>query len=137
LKERFKLSLHHEQKVLPVYELRIAKTGSKLQAVGEGHSSMDSSNGHWSAQHMSMPAFVALLSNQTSRPVLDKTGLSGFFNFELQFTPENEPSETNSTDTGPSIFTAVEQQLGLKLVPEKSPVDILFIDHLEKVPTDN
>lgn len=138
LSDRFKLSLHREQKVLPVYALQVARNGPKLQAApADGHNSMHSNNGHWTGQHISMASLAETLSNQTSRPVLDKTGLNGFFNFEFQFTPDNGRADANSSDTGPSIFTAVEEQLGLKLVPEKDAIDILIVDHLEKVPTEN
>ena len=136
--ERFKFTHHREPKILPVFALRRAKAGPKFQPAAEdAHNSLDGNNGHWKAQHVSMANLAEMLSNQTSRPVVDKTGLSGFFNFEFQFTSGNKRADPDSNDTGPSIFTAVEEQLGLKLVPEKDTVDILIVDHVEKVPTEN
>jgi bla regulator protein BlaR1 len=68
------------------------------------------------------------------RPVLDKTGLEGFFDLTLDWTPDTAPP--NSTATGPSIYTALEEQTGLKLEPRKAPFEFLFIDHVEK-PAEN
>ena len=145
LADRFKLAVHREQKMLPLYELRVTKHGPKLQAIqSDGHNSLTSHWGRWSAQDISMSQFAESLSRQTARPVLDKTGLSGFFNFELRFTPDDngphmpdQPAQPVAETIGPSIFTAVEEQLGLKLVPKKGPVEILVVDHVERIPTEN
>jgi uncharacterized protein (TIGR03435 family) len=74
-----------------------------------------------------------MLTTQLGRPVLDRTQLTGNFSFELYFTPEN------STDVGsePSLSGAVREQLGLRLEARKAPVELLIIDHVEKVPTGN
>jgi uncharacterized protein (TIGR03435 family) len=137
LSERFKLVLHHEERQLPVLELRVARNGPKLQATkfpGDHSSTSSHQIGHVSAQNLNAEQIAGMLSTAAGRPVLDKTGLSGRFDFELQFTPNDAPE---SDASGPSIFTAVQEQLGLKLVPAKGPVDILVVDHLEKVPTEN
>ena len=69
-----------------------------------------------------------LLTRELDRPVVDKTGLTGKYDFTLQFTP----AASESTDsTAPSIFTAIQEQLGLKLEPQKAPMDVLVIDHIE------
>ena len=79
------------------------------------------------------------LSRLLGRPVLDQTGLSGLFDFVLEWSP----TEANGTDpegelpVGPSLFTAVQEQLGLKLESHKAPVEFLVIDRAEKVPTGN
>ena len=65
------------------------------------------------------------------QPVVDKTGIDGEYELKLSFAPEGKES------TLPSVYTAVQEQLGLKLEPQKFPVNILVIDHLEKVPTEN
>ena len=78
-----------------------------------------------------MSRFTMLLSRQLRQAVLDKTGLSGAYEVDLQWTPDD------SGDSGPSVFSAIQDQLGLKLEPHKSPVEILVIDHAEKVPVAN
>ena len=64
------------------------------------------------------------------RPVFDKTGFSGYYDFTLNWSPAN--IELDATDSRPSIFTALEEQLGLKLQPQKAPVDFLVIDQAER-----
>ena len=83
-----------------------------------------------------MNRLAALLSRMTRMPVLDKTGLTGFYQFDLRYADEvsKTPAETPA---GPSIFTAVQEQLGLKLESKKGPVDVLVIEHAEKVPLEN
>jgi uncharacterized protein (TIGR03435 family) len=79
------------------------------------------------------------LSSQVGAPVMDMTGLAGGFDFKLEFVPENlaaDPSSLNSDAGGPSIFRAVEEQLGLKLKSSKGAVEVLVIDRVER-PTDN
>jgi uncharacterized protein (TIGR03435 family) len=80
-----------------------------------------------------MDRLASTLSQQgLGRVVLDNTGLTGKYDFKLSWAPENVAADTNSTDTsGPSIFTAVSEQLGLKLEPQKGPVPTLIIDHIE------
>lgn len=70
-----------------------------------------------------------LLCRETGRPVLDRTGLAGKYDFTLEFEPT---AKMGKEDSGrPSVFTALEEQLGLKLVPAKEPVDVLVIDSIE------
>ncbi len=146
LAERFKLALHREEKVLPVYALVVAKSGLKVKAVqSDGHTSSNSTRGHLTSQNASMSKFAEVLSRHTDRPVVDQTGVKGAYDFKLEWTPDDKPSRppeqadgivTNET-SAPSIFTALQEQLGLKLEARKAPVDILVIDHAEKVPTEN
>ncbi len=135
LADRFKLAFHREKKMLPVYELRVGKNGPKMRAVdSDGNSSMNTRRGEFVAEKTSMRGFAETLSNELSRPVLDKTGLSGAFNFTLQFASDDSaPDDAASA----SIFTAVKEQLGLQLVATKGAIDCLIIDHAEKVPTEN
>ena len=143
LADRFKLTFHRESKELPVYALVVGKGGSKLQEVEFGRGSTSGSPGHLEATRIAIRNLTEFLSRQTGRPVLDMTGLKGFYNFTLNFTPEAAPSapspETPIVESavGPSLFTAVQEQLGLKLEPRKTPVEILVVDHAEKVPTEN
>lgn len=87
-----------------------------------------------------------VLSNQLRRSVQDQTGLKGVFDFELEREPDTETQSTGGDDapapspearTGPSIFTAIEEQLGLKLEPRKGPVEVIVIGHVESTPTEN
>jgi uncharacterized protein (TIGR03435 family) len=158
LADRFKLTLHRESKVLPVYALVVGKSGPKLkeaEAVGGMRMSMGPKGLQLSGK-VSLTMLVDALSRFTDRPVIDMTELKGTYDIDLSFKPEGGPggpgffgpggpgpggdgerkSPPDSMDT-PSIFTAVQETLGLKLEGRKSPVDILIIDHAEKVPTEN
>src|SRR5207249_8357929 len=106
-----------------------------------------------------MAGIVDLLARQLDRPVLDQTGLKGNYDFTLDYTPEEGqgmmlppgipppapppgPAETHAaanpdSSSGPSLFAAVQAQLGLKLEPKKGPVDLVVVDRLEKIPTEN
>ena len=129
---------------LPVYALVVGKDGSKLQEVEFGRGSTSASPGKLTATSIAIRNLTEFLSRQTSRPVLDMTGLKGFYSFTLNYTPDEAPSSPRP-DTGPlaesavgaSLFTAVQEQLGLKFEARKAPVEILVIDHAEKIPTEN
>jgi uncharacterized protein (TIGR03435 family) len=146
LAERFKLSLHSGTKELPVYALVIAKGGPKLH---EGkHSVMRLGKGELTSQGVGIALLARALSRQLSRPVLDKTGLMGYYEFTLHWTPDESqtfigfdgtiiPDNAPPPDSsGLSVFAAVQEQLGLKLESQKGPVEILVIDHVEK-PSEN
>ncbi len=145
LAERFHLTMHHEARELPVYALVIGKNGTKLKEVGYGNSSTNSSPGKIVANKALMSNLANLLSRQFERPVIDMTGLKGFYDFELQWTPDEgaampKPGEGGAlTDsaTGPSLMVALQQQLGLKLEMRKAPVDILVIDRVDRIPKEN
>ena len=173
LADRFKLSLSHATKELPVYELVIAKNGPKLHEakagdtypngikgpdgrVRSGMGLMQMGRGQLTGQGVPIANLVHMLSQQLGRDVLDKTGLKGNYDFTLQWTPDQNqggmfrgpepggpgagspgPDSAPAPDaSGPSIFTAVQEQLGLKLDSQKGPVDILVIEHIEK-PSEN
>ena len=129
LADRFALRAHYSTRILPVYELRIAKSGNKMKksAVNAGGSAMFS-NGKIEAQSTSMTMLALNLSGMMGHTVVDKTGLQGSYDFALEWAPEG----ADPSDSRPSIFTAFEEQLGLKLVATKGPVDVLVIDHVEK-----
>ncbi len=129
LADRFALRAHSSTRILPVYELRIAKSGCKMKksAVDAGGNAMFS-NGKIEAQSTSMTMFALNLSGMMGRVVVDKTGLQGGYDFALEWAPEGAAP----TDPRPSIFTAFEEQLGLKLVATKGPVDVLVVDGIER-----
>jgi uncharacterized protein (TIGR03435 family) len=166
LADRFELKLSHTTKELPAYALVIAKTGPKLHEAkpddnyptgikgpdGRAHPGvMRMSPGELTGQGIAIKFLVRLLSEQLGRGVLDQTGLKGNYDFTLKWTPEpgegmmlGGPEGANPgpesapppESSGPSIFTAIQEQLGLKLEPTKAPAEVLVIDHVEK-PSEN
>lgn len=147
--ERFHIQMHHETRELSVYALVIAKDGSKL-IKGDGDPAHPQRMGFSGAYGQTMSgggtnATLADLAGELQRltldrPVVDRTGLTGTFSIQLTFTRENPDAMGLSPDlpdnAAPSIFVALQQQLGLKLDPEKAPVDVLVVDHAEK-PSDD
>jgi uncharacterized protein (TIGR03435 family) len=136
LTDRFKLAVHRESKVMSAYALIAGKNGSKLHAVEPGGGShRNSDGGKLTAQRVSMPQLADFLARHLDRPVVDKTELPGVFDFELRWAQDD--SHSTDSASGPSIFTAVQEQLGLKLQSQKLPVEILVVDHAERIPTEN
>jgi uncharacterized protein (TIGR03435 family) len=142
LADRFHLAMHSETRELPIYNLMVAKGGSKLGAVQQSGSSVNTGNGRIEVQMSNSVAVLAdELSKVAGRDVVDKTGISGRYDLKLHWTPDDRSAvaatdATSSPDSGPSLFTALEEQLGLKLEPAKVPVQVLVIDHIE-LPSEN
>lgn len=154
LADRFKLAAHWETREMPVYALVIAKSGPKLQATKEtkGNSGTSTSIHGPSAQITATNLTLAewaetltqSLSGQLGRVVIDKTGIEGKYDLTLKWTVDSGTASASNgtdgaaspTDAGPSIFTAIQEQLGLKLEPAKAPVKVLIIDHAE-MPSEN
>jgi uncharacterized protein (TIGR03435 family) len=137
LADRFRLKVHHETRELPVYALVQAKSGFKLkQAQGaENLYGMFTNRGLISIRGGPIGArFIVGLSNFVGRIVVDRTGLTGYYDITLKWTPDG--SQTSDPNAPPDLFTALEEQLGLKLVATRAPVDVLVIDHVER-PTEN
>ncbi len=139
LADRFRLKLHRETKPVQTYVMEVAKNGPKLER-GDGHGSKTSNGrGDIVATNATMDRFAEILSRQMDLPVVNRTGLDGVFNLKLQWTPESarppKPGDGAQIE-GPSIFTAIQEQLGLRLRAEKTAVEVLVIDHVEK-PTEN
>jgi len=133
LATRFGLAVHPQETSMPVYLLVLDKNGPKLQPSDSATTNLRSGRGLISIQGGS-DAFDVLtfeLSWRLGRPVLNRSGLSGPYHIELTWSPDDNPSPSN-TPAGPSIFTAIQEQLGLKLQPAKAPVPTLVIDHAEK-----
>lgn len=132
LVDRFKLKFHHEVKQLPVYSLVVAKTGPKLAphtgpSGPSGRTLFSSGKATMSATAAPISALAENLGQAVGRTVLDKTGLQGLFDFTLEWVPD----QTAASD-GPSIFTALQEQLGLKLEAARGPGDVIVIDSAEK-----
>jgi uncharacterized protein (TIGR03435 family) len=168
LEDRFRLKVHRETREVPVYALTVAKGGSKLQRVAEGGCTpLDYStfprpplppgkkycdgivggrkgpNTTLSADEATVDNFSKLLGLVLDRPIVDKTGLPGKYNFHLEFAvDETTPGVLDGfgpPSDGPpaaSIFTVVQEQLGLKLEPTKGPREFLVLDHVER-PSEN
>lgn len=143
LKERFKLTLCHETKDAPIYELVVAKGGSKIQedTTSAGLVMMMTGRGKVTAQKVPVTAFLPLLGTLTGRPVVDKTGLPSTYAFKLDWTPDpgeggppgpRGPDATPPDPSGPSLFTALQEQLGLRLQSAKGPVENLVIEGAER-----
>jgi uncharacterized protein (TIGR03435 family) len=132
IQERFHLAYHHETQNRKGYALVIAKGGPKLKpSKGEGGYGYIVTDGI-KAQNRSVTFLAGVLAFPLGQPVVDQTGLKGNFDFDLNYAPM---AATDSTQ--PSIFTAVEEQLGLKLEKKMVPVEMFVIDHVDRVPTEN
>ncbi len=164
--DRFKLKIHRETRQGPVYELILGKGSPKLKPLREGtctpvligHTLPPVAPGQHYCRNLVSPRSVdfeggtlamlaGLLALILDRPVIDKTGITDYFAIQLRFSPDDSaPSRTAPADPGapatvrdpddPGIFQAIQEQLGLKLVPAKGPVDVLVIDHIER-PSEN
>ncbi len=149
LKERFKLEVHRETREFSVYALTVGKNGPKFResASTEDGSSTKSGRGHMEAQRIKMSGLAASLSYWAGRPVVDMTGLNGRYDLTLDFVPDpalsmkgtfaEKEAERTDRPEGPSIFTAVMEQLGLRLEPRKAPIEVLVVDRMERTPTEN
>ncbi len=133
LADRFHLAVHRETRQLPVYDLVVGKTGPRLQAASVGPSK--TMLGQLIAKKMNMTTLASILSFDVKRPVRDETALKGEFAFTLEWTPGLGESDAGASSR-PSLFTAVQEQLGLKLESAKGPVEVVVIDRLEK-PSEN
>jgi uncharacterized protein (TIGR03435 family) len=152
LSDRLHLRFHHETKEMPVYALMLDKAGPKLTphaAANAGQVWIDQTEEK--ALHVKMKAtsvpmdyFAFRLGLAMDRPVIDQTGLQGPYDFNLEYTRQLPPefpagAKLNGEEpdtSGPSIYAAVKQQLGLDLRPQKGQADVIVIDHIEK-PTEN
>jgi uncharacterized protein (TIGR03435 family) len=147
LADRFKLTLHRETKELKFYALTVAKNGPKLQSAKEGDRSSDHGLERFRGDltefanllslRLSMPMpmtddpSVPIRATGVPPPVLDKTGIKGVFDISVGIKPEP------GADTFVLWQRVLEEQLGLKLESQKGPVEVLVIDHAERVPTEN
>jgi len=141
LADRFQLAFHKESKLFPGYALMVAKKGFKLTPVEDaGSHSTSSRKGHLTAQRTSIARLAEFLANNLGMPVEDMTGLTGVFNFELDWTPDNTQAaakpDSEFAEPGPSLFTALQEQLGLRLETRKIPAEVLVIDWAER-PSEN
>jgi uncharacterized protein (TIGR03435 family) len=151
--DRFGLKSHRERKEVSGYAVVLSKDGPKFtiekkpDQPGKDDGRVGAGRGMARGHMISSALFAQALSLYLERPVLDQTGIDGLFNFELRWTPDETepqlggpalPAGTHSTDlAGPSLITALQEQLGVKLVKQRSEIDMFVIDHLQEVPTEN
>jgi uncharacterized protein (TIGR03435 family) len=136
LADRFQLKVHRETKDLPVYALIVAKNGTKIRASADGDVTRsgltmrraDGGKTEITGTRVPLAVLVKTLSNQVGRTVLDLTGLQGNYDFKMAFAPDLSPADAD----GPSLFTALQEQLGLRLDSQKGPVEVLVIDSVQK-----
>lgn len=128
LEDRFRLAVHSETRQRPVFVLTVAKGGPKLRPSDGGDGFLGRrGSGPLTGRKASMTGLAATLSTLMGRKVLDHTGLSGVYDFTLEFAPPN------ATDSPlPVLVTALQEQLGLRLESANGPVEVLVVDHAEK-----
>ena len=128
----FKLAVHRETKETSGYALVVAKSGPKLKEATDARTqdgSISAGRGRLTGQKAPLSMLAAQLTRVAGRTVTDETGLEGGFDFNLEWTPEETPTDLASA---PSLFTAIQEQLGLRLEARKEKTEILVIDHVEK-----
>jgi uncharacterized protein (TIGR03435 family) len=148
LKERMNFAAHVDTKEVPAYDLVVGKNGPKFQAADPGAKN----NGTMSMRNnqektvltgtgMELSNLAANLSGAAGRPVFDKTGLTGAYDIKLEYVREQNmsatvpgegPSVAPADPSGPSVMAALEDQLGLKLVPSRGPMQVVVIEHMDK-----
>jgi uncharacterized protein (TIGR03435 family) len=139
LSERFRIADHRETRQFSGYALLIGKGGSKLHSAADPRpfAMFRALAGHATGSSVSMPDLADRLSRppfELERPVVDFTGLQGRFDLALEWSPADKQNENW---IGASVFTAIEEQLGLRLEPRKLPLEVLVVDRANKVPSEN
>jgi uncharacterized protein (TIGR03435 family) len=145
LADRFKLAFHHAQSELPVYRIVTAKGGPKLipatkEEQGNNTAAIGITPGAMKVVNATLIEFASLMQRyvRLDRPIVDHTRIAGKYDFKLNWTPDfsqfdGNPSEpARNDDNAPSLYTAIQEQLGLKLEAAKEPADVLVIDHVER-----
>jgi bla regulator protein blaR1 len=149
LADRFHLAIHRETKEQQGYALVVAKGGPKIHAPennsDERQGMMRMGRGSVEGHGVPLDTLIHAISTQLGRPVADRTGLTGHFDINLKWTPEpgqstmppgGGPEPPPPDPNGPSLFTALQEQLGLRLESEKARVETIIIDRVEK-PSEN
>lgn len=137
LSERFQLRLLPEPGDLPVYALVVGRKGRKFAHSTANRGGVVMLHGQLNMTAQPVSSLVDRLAGELGRPVVDETGLNGNYDLTLKWTPDEDVGGGVSSDSsGPALFTAIQEQLGLKLESRKGFVKILIIDHVEK-PSEN
>jgi uncharacterized protein (TIGR03435 family) len=143
LVDRFKLTVHHETKPISAFALVIAKSGLKLHEAVGPRGYLTVRPGLIEGKQRSIAELAGGLTRLLGRPVLDQTGLGAMYDLKLEWTPDAPPPILGGAEAGGadepvlSLFTALQEQLGLRLESHKVPGDVVIVDHVDKVPTEN
>jgi uncharacterized protein (TIGR03435 family) len=151
LASRFNLTTHRENKKSLVYSLVVGRGGIKMKLSKDqtpwsgdfpngapdgrptsGASPTALAPGRIAGKAIPMSMFVTLLADQVGRPIVNRTGLTGRYDIDFRFAPSDTDTSPQSDATVPSVFTAIQEQLGMRLQPAKAPVEVLVIDHIER-----
>lgn len=145
--ERFQFKTHRDKKEMSVYVLSVAKSGPKLTKSDGDPNGLPGlffrgKLGDLGVRNANMGDFCGLLQNAVlDRPVIDQSGLTGRFDFQLKWTPDDSqfagmgakiPPPTDAADAPPNLYTAIQEQIGLKLDATRAPADVIIVDHVEK-----
>jgi uncharacterized protein (TIGR03435 family) len=141
LTDRFKLAVHWETREMPVYDLAVGKNGMHMTPSKEPGGSTHTNDGQFVATGVTMEdmarSLTQELSGELGRVIVDRTGIAGRYDVSLKWTPDSGAEAASGGDhdavspDAPPIFTAIQEQVGLKLEPAKGPVQVLVIDRLE------
>lgn len=146
LADRFKLVTHNDTREMPIFNLVVAKEGAKFKPSDADGTTISYNSGsgvqriHVQGSDNTIELLARELSQAAGRIVIDKTGIDGRYDLTVRWTPDNAPppmlNGAPDPDPPPDIFTAIQEQLGLKLEPAKGPVPVLVVDHIE-MPSEN
>jgi uncharacterized protein (TIGR03435 family) len=132
LEERFGLSVSRTTRELPLYVLTVAKAGSGLKARAKPENptdmKMSGGQGLMIGQGLPIKIITESLSEVLGRPVTDQTGLTGYYDFRLEWAPDDIDAAAHPDGARPALFTALQEQLGLKLEARRGPVEVLYIE---------
>ena len=138
LEERFGLKAHKEQRVMEVYALRVGKDGPKLTPTKSDPNALPNQNAHGGDgerflrfTNVSLDDFALMMLYEVQRPLVNQTGLKGRYDFDLRFTNDEQRGPVDGS-AAPGLFTAIQEQTGLKLEAVKAPADVLVIDKVER-----
>ncbi|WP_263417518.1 TIGR03435 family protein [Terriglobus albidus] len=137
--DRFHLACHRENREMTSYAIVTDKGSPKLKPTQGSGLRFDTGYGRIRAQGATVEQLARLIAQRLNEPVVDASGITGRYDMEINFTPPEGPMKLNGQaipDPPPSIFTAMQEQLGLKLEKRKGPVEVLIVDHVE-MPTEN
>ena len=134
LADRFKLTVHHASKQTPAFAMVISKGGSRFHESAGPRGFFTARPGLISGTRVSIKELAAALAGMVDWPVVDRTALTGAYDLKLGWTPDQA---TQTPEAGPSIFTALQEQLGLRMQTTKPLVDVVIVDHVERVPSEN
>ena len=141
LTERFHMEIHREPKPVRHLELTVSRKGLKMPASQDGAPARPDvyNRGRLFYDRRPMYSLALLLSRQLKQPVIDQTALTGVYDVHLEWAPDDPAPAAEKSDAAPlpDIYQAVEDQLGLHLESKKTPIDVIVVDHADKVPTSN